>query len=92
MSCRLLLALLLVAELMHCPHRYRQVMPAQLVSLALGQQAALALTHRDANLLVGQVALEGLALALATPDAQDEGHLDLGQVQEVLGHLRAQMD
>ncbi len=28
-----------------------------------------------------------LTLALATPDTQDEGHLDLGQVQEVLGHV-----
>jgi hypothetical protein len=26
-------------------------------------------------------------LSLATPDAQDEGHLDLGQVHEVLGDV-----
>eukprot|EP00967_Tisochrysis_lutea_P071249 scaffold94485_cov21-Tisochrysis_lutea.AAC.3 len=31
--------------------------------------------------------LEGLSLSLATPDTQDEGDLDLGQVHEVLGHV-----
>eukprot|EP00955_Chlamydomonas_euryale_P073524 361767-Chlamydomonas_euryale.AAC.14 len=54
--------------------------------------ARLQLTSRhddggDAKFLVCERALEGLALALATPDAQDERHLDLGQVHEVLGNM-----
>ena len=35
--------------------------------------------------------LEGLSLALATPDAENQGNLDLGQVQEVLGHVDGQL-
>ena len=45
----------------------------------------------DVQLLEGEVALEGLALALATPDAQNEGDLDLGEVQEVLGNVDRQL-
>mmetsp|Transcript_11353 Transcript_11353/g.34115 ORF Transcript_11353/g.34115 Transcript_11353/m.34115 type:complete len:373 (-) Transcript_11353:479-1597(-) len=41
----------------------------------------------DTQLLVRQCALEGLSLALATPDTQNQGHLDLGEVHEVLGHV-----
>ena len=35
--------------------------------------------------------LEGLALALSSPDSQDEGDLDLGQVHEVLGDVDGQL-
>ncbi len=35
--------------------------------------------------------LEGLALALAAPDAENQGDLDLGQLQEVLGHVDGQL-
>ena len=35
----------------------------------------------------GAAHLEGLSLSLATPDTQDEGDLDFGQVHEVLGHM-----
>lgn len=41
----------------------------------------------DAELLVGEHALEGLALALATPDTQDQGNLDLRQLHVVLGNM-----
>mmetsp|Transcript_33755 Transcript_33755/g.95506 ORF Transcript_33755/g.95506 Transcript_33755/m.95506 type:complete len:252 (+) Transcript_33755:323-1078(+) len=58
--------------------------------------AGLQLTSRhddggDGKLLVGQVALEGLALALATPDTQDQWHLDLGQVHEVLANVNSHL-
>merc|ERR1719284_1313436 len=41
----------------------------------------------DAELLVGELDLEGLAVALATPDAENERDLDLGQVHVVLGDV-----
>jgi hypothetical protein len=41
----------------------------------------------DAHLGEHQLALERLALALAPPDPQDEGHLDVWQGHEVLGDV-----
>lgn len=35
--------------------------------------------------------LEGLALALATPDAENQRHLDLRQVHEVLGDVDGEL-
>lgn len=39
---------------------------------------------RDARFIAH---LEGLTLTLATPDAENQGNLDLGQVHEVLGNV-----
>lgn len=41
----------------------------------------------NAHWPVGVLHLEGLALSLAAPDAQNQGHLDLGQLHEILGHV-----
>jgi hypothetical protein len=41
----------------------------------------------DGKLFVRKHALECLSLALAAPDAKNEGHLDLGQVHEVLRYV-----
>jgi hypothetical protein len=38
-----------------------------------------------------QAYLEGLALALATPDAENQRDLDLRQVHEVLGHVDGEL-
>ena len=45
----------------------------------------------DAKLLVRQHALEGLALTFATPDAQDQRHLDLWQLHVVLRNVHCHL-
>ena len=40
---------------------------------------------------MGVLHLEGLALSLAAPDAQNQGHLDLGQLHEVLSHVNGHL-
>jgi hypothetical protein len=46
---------------------------------------------RDAHLGEDQLTLEGFSLALASPDTQDEWHLDVWQGHEVLGEVHNEL-
>mmetsp|Transcript_16770 Transcript_16770/g.36477 ORF Transcript_16770/g.36477 Transcript_16770/m.36477 type:complete len:491 (+) Transcript_16770:122-1594(+) len=58
--------------------------------------AGLELTSRhhdggDAELLEGQLDLESLALTLTTPDTEDQGHLELGEIEVVLHDVHGEL-